>query len=305
MRQATPPVAGAPTEADSALYRTLVQTPESALRESLTRTFAGHEFLVVRGFLTDALDRLGVMMVDQMRAVRDLGCGVRKAEHPFDAEAAPEANAAAIAAMVASARLPVVLITHSKGSVDALTALVSAPAIRDRVTGWVSIQGAVQGSSVADFVAGENGGGGFLERLREAALVEIFKTVFRGSVEGLKALRTRDRVDYLQRNAAEILSIVTRIPTVAFGSAAPTDRSALRKVTRRFFADEPDNDGLVSVQRAVIPGARIVHDLDGPDHGDAVTHIPGQRGDRIKLTYALLSMLQPRVAGAAASSARL
>ena len=290
MSQATPPIAGAPTEADTRRYRALLQTPESALRDSLTQKFRGREFLVIRGFLTDALDRLGVMMVDQMRAVRDLGCEARKAEHPFDAEAAPGSNAAAIAAMVESARRPVVLITHSKGSVDALTALVSFPAIRERIAGWVSIQGAVQGSSVADFVAGGNGSG-FLERLRDAALVEIFKTVFRGSVEGLKALRTRDRVDYLHANAAEVQRIVSQIPTVAFGSAAPPERSALRKVTRRFFAEEPDNDGLVSVQRSVIPGARIVHDLDGPDHGDAVTHIPGQRWDRIKLTDALLSML--------------
>jgi hypothetical protein len=291
MSTATPPIAGAPSAADTERYATLLRTPEADLRATLSEKFRGHEFIVVRGFLTDPLERLGVMMADQMEAVTRLGCSARKPEPPFDAEAAPDANAAVIARMVQAARSPVVLITHSKGSVDTLTALVGAPAIRARVAGWVSIQGAVQGSSVADAVAGEDGGGIF-ERIREAALSGIFEHVFGGSVQGLKALRTRDRVEYLRRNAGEVRAVVTAIPTVAFGSAAPTSRSTLRKATNRFFADEPRNDGLVSVERSVIPGARIVHDLDGPDHGDAVTHIPAQRWDRIRLTYALLGMLR-------------
>ena len=85
---------------------------------------------------------------------------------------------------------------------------------------------------------------------------------------------------------------MAQIPTVAFGSAAPTSRSALRKVTAPFFSGEPNNDGLMAVERTVIPGARIIHDLDGPDHGDAVFDVPGpQNWDRIRLTYALLSLL--------------
>ena len=292
MIPATPPIAAGSSPAEGALYRNLVQTPENVLRSALAGRFAGHEFLVVRGFLTNALDRVGVMMVDQVRAVEALGCQARKPGSPFDGAAAPEVNAGAIVSLVESARMPVVLITHSKGSVDALTALVSAPAIRARIAGWVSIQGAVQGSPVADLVAGDRETeGGFLEPLRRRALSVIFERVFKGSVTSLDALRTRDRVAYLQRNAGEVQDIVTRIPTVAFGSAAPRRRSMLRVATHQFFAGEPSNDGLVSVERSVIPGARIVHDLDGPDHGDAVTDVPGQHWDRIKLTYALLSML--------------
>jgi hypothetical protein len=292
MLSATPPIAGAPNPTDTALYRTLLQTPASDLRTALTAKFRAHEFLVVRGFLTDALDRLGVMMADQIRAVRDLGCEARKPGPPFDSEAAPAVNASAIARAVDSARSPVILLTHSKGSVDALAALVSAPAIRDRVAGWVSLQGAIQGSPVADFVAGTgNGEGGFGEALRRAALTAIFERVFGGSLASLHALRTRDRVEYLQRNAGDVHAVLSRIPAVAFGSAAPRRRSMLRVATDWLFRNEPRNDGLVSVERSVIPGARIVHDLDGPDHGDAVTHVPGQGWDRIALTYALLSML--------------
>jgi hypothetical protein len=48
----------------------------------------------------------------------------------------------------------------------------------------------------------------------------------------------------------------------------------------------------MAVERTVIPGARIIHDLDGPDHGDAVFDVPGpQNWDRIRLTYALMSLL--------------
>lgn len=289
----TPPIAGTPKDADTKLYRDLLKKQESDLRAQLSKKFKGKEFILVRGFLTDALDRFGVMMEDQMQAVKNLGCPVRKVEDAFDSENPPDVNATEIARMVKSASLPVILVTHSKGSVDTLTALVNYPAIREKIAGWVSIQGAVQGSMVADFLTGKRANRwDLVEAAKRAALSAVFDLVFEGSVAGLDALRTKDRVDYLRRNADEIARIMTRIPTVAFGSAAPPSRSALRTVTAPFFGGEPNNDGLMSIERTVIPGARIVHDLEGPDHGDAVVDVPGpQDWDRIRLTYALLSLL--------------
>jgi hypothetical protein len=288
----TPPIADRPDDSATARYRDALAAGLPELRASLSAKFSANEFLLIRGFLTDALARAGVMMEDQLHAIASLGCPVRKIQAPFDSENAPAVNAVEIAREVTAARRPLILVTHSKGSVDTLAALVNHPQIRERVAGWVSIQGAVQGSPVADFLVGEPAGGANLaDAAKRAALTTIFGQVFQGSLAALDALRTRDRVDDLRRNSTQIQAIVGRIPTVAFGSAAPTSRSALRNVTDPFFHGEPDNDGLVSVQRSVIPGARIVHDLDGPDHGDAVTRVPGQNRDRIRLTYALLSLL--------------
>jgi hypothetical protein len=288
----TPAIGGTPDQAETKRYREQLPRPESDLRMELARKFERHEFIVVRGFLTDALDRLGLMMKDQLQAITNLGRPVRKVTAPFDSGNTPDVNATVIAAMVRSAELPVILVTHSKGSIDTLTALVRDPAIQEKIAGWVSIQGAMQGSTVADFLVGTRANQlSLVEAAKRAALSVVFDVLFRGSIGALDALRTKDRVDYLQRNAAQIQNIVQRIPTVSFGSAAPTSRSTLRQVTDPFFKSEPLNDGLVSVQRTVIPGARIVHDLDGPDHGNAVMAVSGQDWDRIRLTYALLSRL--------------
>src|SRR5262249_14930189 len=138
-----------------------------------------------------------------------------------------------------------------------------------------SIQGAVQGSTVADFLVGTaTTRWNLVEAAKRAVLSTAFDLVFKGSVVGMDALRTGDRVEYLRRNADEVRKIPERIPVVAFGSAAPTSRSALRTVTDLFFTGEPHNDGLMPVERTVIPGAKIVHDLNGPDHGDAVMDTP-------------------------------
>ena len=286
-----PAIAETPSVEGMKRYRDALEAEPTALRVALSARFSGKEFILVRGFLTDALDRFGVMMADQVQAVMALGCPVRKVQAPFDSENAPDVNAMEIARTVKSASHPVVLITHSKGSVDTLAALVNYPEIRGSVAGWVSIQGAVQGSAVADFFVGVTHAS-LVETAKRALLTAIFSSVFSGSVASLDALRTRDRVAYLRQNAADIQKIVGQVPTVAFGSAAPTSRSALRTVTDPFFPREPKNDGLVSVERSVIPGALIIHDLDGPDHADAVTDVPGPQGcDRIRLTHALLSVL--------------
>src|SRR5262245_7407399 len=63
-------------------YRSRLRQPETELRDTLSPTFAGKEFLLVRGFLTDALDRLGMMMEDQIRAIEHLGRPVRKVAAP-------------------------------------------------------------------------------------------------------------------------------------------------------------------------------------------------------------------------------
>jgi triacylglycerol esterase/lipase EstA (alpha/beta hydrolase family) len=269
----------------TAAYQELRREGRAALISALSTRLADKQFVLVRGFLTDLLDRADVMMADQRRAVEALQCRVYKPR--FDSEQPPSVNAVAIAETVRS--IPwrtgrdVILITHSKGSVDTLTALVEHPAMGDRIAGWISIQGAVHGSPVADRLAGPAG-------LEVSLLSMTVQHIFRGSVEALRALQTGERERYLVENTAQIANIVRRIPTLAYGSAARMARSTLRKVTTRFFRDG-FNDGLVSMQHTVIPGAAIVQEVDGPDHGDAVTAVPLQPFDRIGMTYALLSVL--------------
>jgi hypothetical protein len=258
----------------------------TALGPGLTARFSGKAFVLVRGFLTDTLDQAGVMMSDQWAAVTMLGGRPRKPT--FNSEDAPPVNAPKIAATIVKAAGagagPVFLVTHSKGSVDTLVALVEHPDLWPHVAGWISIQGAIQGSSVADTLSAE-------PTIR-GALAQILRTVFGGSVESLESLRTHDRVAYLQAHSARIAGLVEAIPIVAYGSSVEERPSALQFVTAPFFGAEPRNDGLVALDRTDIPGARFaVLDVPGPDHGDAVTRVPLQTWDRIAMTHTLLSLL--------------
>src|SRR5262245_16023639 len=110
MSEHTPPIDESPRPEHTRLYRDALQKPVADLRAELAPRFEGNEFILVRGFLTDVLDRAGVMMADQLQAVRDLHRPARKAANPFDSENAPDANAAVIAGMVRAATLPVIFV---------------------------------------------------------------------------------------------------------------------------------------------------------------------------------------------------
>jgi hypothetical protein len=256
-----------------------------ALRAALTARYSGTPFVLVRGFLTDLLDSAGVMMREQISAVTGIGGHPSKPE--LDAESAPAVNALAIAAEirhVSSGPGSVTLITHSKGSVDALTALVAHEDLRTHVGGWISLQGAIQGSAVADALANNP--------VVRPGLAAVFQHVLGGSIDALDSLRTQDRAGYLNHHVAKITAITQAIPIVSYGSAPAGRSSALRDGTRPFFRDEPENDGLMAIDRTAIPGARwSVCDVPGPDHADAVVGVPGQSWDRVAMTHALLRLL--------------
>jgi hypothetical protein len=262
-------------------------------RGNLAARFGGKKFILVRGFVTDALEALDAMMEDQETAVREIG------GHPlkpvFDSGKPPSINAPVIAQAIrdAGGGGPVFLITHSKGSVDTLAALVENRDIRAHVAGWVSLQGAIGGSVVADKLVGGN------PVLREAL----------GRIAAFESLQTGERAGYLRTHEDAITEIVQAIPIVAYGSSAEISRSALRLVTSQVFAaaGEHRNDGLVAIDCTRIPGAMFtVSEDSGPDHADAVVNIPpeirrripmmhalvpGQGWDRIAMTHALLSLL--------------
>ena len=94
-----------------------------------------------------------------------------------------------MAGAIEAAKSKIVLVTHSKGCLDSLSALVDHAALRTKVAAWVAIQGPFRGAAMADVLA-EPGIVGALELLG-------------GSGAALEDMRSERRLAYHHRDNAK------------------------------------------------------------------------------------------------------
>lgn len=151
----------------------------------------------------------------------------------------------AVLAMPPETRL--VLVTHSKGAVDAMEALASFPELAGRVLALVAVSGAVNGSPVADAVPGSLAR--FVEEMRLATCPPG------EGMEAVESLRRRVRLDWLAAH---------RLPqaTACYSLPAFARRENISAVLKPFHdilsASDPLNDSLVLCSDAVIPGSTLL-----------------------------------------------
>jgi len=196
-------------------------------------------------------------------------------------------NAPIVAAAIRDSAQPVILVTHSKGSVDALEALRAEPSLRPKVKGWVSLQGAFFGSPVADLLLD----GSLLDPVVATAILWIFG----GTKEAAEGLTTGASRAYYRDHAAAIGAVVREVPAIAFASTldgtsgAPT--KTLLEIPRELMWREGiRSDGLVPTDAAVLPGMSFVK-ISGIDHIAPV--MPAlERFDRVRMTKALLLVVR-------------
>lgn len=196
-------------------------------------------------------------------------------------------NAPVIASAIRESAKPVILITHSKGSVDALEALLTTPALRTRVKGWISLQGAFFGSPVAD-------------RLLDGSLLnplfaQVILGLLGGTGESAQGLTTAASLAYYRERAAAITPLLREIPSVAFastvGSAPGAQPVTSLEIPYELMArDGIRNDGLIPLDAAVLPGMDFVK-VAGVDHIAPV--MPARLPlNRVRMTQALLLALR-------------
>jgi hypothetical protein len=141
----------------------------------------------------------------------------------------------------------IILVTHSKGTVDALEALVAYPELTNRVVAVVSVSGAVNGSPIADVVP---------EALATLAEEARLSACPKGEgIEAVESLRRSVRLGWLASHA--LPKTVRYYSLAAF--AGPEDISVILKP---FYAilgrTEPFNDSLVVCSDAIIPGSTLL-----------------------------------------------
>lgn len=241
----------------------------------------GHKVLLVPGYLGDLYPDY---FNDQLRWLSSIG--VAREKLPIHSGQSVRVNGPIIAAAIAHSSKPVILITHSKGSIDALEALLSDVNARRKVRGWLSLQGTFFGSPVADKLLD----GSLLNPLVSTLILGFLG----GTQESAQGLTTGTARAYYRSHAAAIAPLLREVPALAFASAVGSTRedqpSTALEIPHQLMAREGiRNDGLVPLESALLPGMNYVK-VSGVDH--IATVMPARRPfSRVRMTQALLLAL--------------
>ncbi len=216
---------------------------------------AGRRVLLAYGLAGEAIARLSVVGFDYMgtQLAWLRASGAEAEVVPLPTAAPVEDNAALLAEALLAEAEPCLLISHSKGGLESLAALVR-PGVAAHCAGFLALQSPFYGSPVADALLQSAGLHGAARQL--AQLLRV------GSGEGLVDLTTANRQEWMARYAAEIASLTATIPVLSIGtqvkrgSAVGPDRRYLPIAEWLEKRGAGPNDGLVPVASALLPGAR-------------------------------------------------
>jgi len=215
------------------------------------------------------------------------GAGIAAEIADVDTENSVVDNAAHLAGIMARVDGPVCFVTHSKGELDLLEYLRTAPpADRARVRCWIAMQAPFAGSPVADLATEVSG-------LPEFADVSLRALGERG--QSLFDLTTRVRADYLREHHAELAAVMAEVNPLCLATYVE-DPGDFRQPTSWSYPAMiwmhergVPNDGLVAVRSATEICSRSLT-LEGLDHTGIVA--PGVIAsiDQQALMKALLTL---------------
>lgn len=157
----------------------------------------------------------------------------------------------------------VVLVGHSKGGVEALSALSLYPELRGHVRAVVTLQAPFGGSVIANDVVSTPP----LRQLMDVA----FPSLLHGNPGSVEDLSYARRMEFLRQHPYP-----ADIPTLSLATSRLSRRSLLRPLCA-YVHDRYGwaSDGLVAAVDAEIPGSRVVR-LEDMDHAEAaLTGLPG------------------------------
>ncbi len=140
-----------------------------------------------------------------------------------------------------------IFVTHSKGTVDTLEALVKYPSIAERTAALISFSGAVNGSPLAD---------AFPEFLLTLVHEMPLSSCPPGEgTEAVESLRRNVRISWLSSH--QLPKNVRYYSLAAFASRENTSRM-LRPFFDILAKTDPVNDGMVLCSDAIIPGSTLL-----------------------------------------------
>ena len=220
-----------------------------------------HLYLLVKGMLGDELP--GYLEDNQARLEKR---GLETREVAVDTEGRLADNVKVVREALLDAAYfgrTVVLVGHSKGGVEALSALALHPELRRHVRAVVAMQPPFGGSVIANDLVSTPA----LRRLLDVA----FPSLFQGTAGAVEDLSYAARKAFVRQHPHPL-----DVPTVALATSRLSRRSLMRPLCA--YVHERYGwacDGLVNALDAEVPGSRVVR-LDDMDHAEAaLTGLPG------------------------------
>ncbi|MFO7653531.1 MAG: hypothetical protein R6X25_06880 [Candidatus Krumholzibacteriia bacterium] len=147
----------------------------------------------------------------------------------FNTQQGVEENGAAIADFLAgSTGKSVTIVSHSKGGLDTLQALLENRGLwGETVTGWIALQPPFAGSPVADNVP--------------AALAGPLLTALGGDEQALLDLQTAPRTEYMADRVGEIAELTAAIPVIScYSTFTASPAQSFGNVGREFASQVLD-----------------------------------------------------------------
>lgn len=229
--------------------------------------------------------RLVEYLTHQVRQLKDDGFDAEIAD--IDTGAGVQENGAHIGEILARQHCPTWIVTHSKGGLDTLEALIRRPEVRRYVDGWVAFQAAFQGSPIADVACTTRKA----RRIGSAAL-----KLLGADPAAICDLTMEARGRYLDENAIEIAQLLADVPVMCVGTASAKGLLPSWPTVKWMEDRGLRNDGLVPVTSTILPGAHYVL-LEGLAHGEVATnHLLSRRKfeqiDLLKVLFALMLQRQ-------------
>jgi len=271
-------------------FQNLMHTKNINLDLATLQTF---KIIFVPGLLADPVDDVYGYFKDEMTALKTLGLKQDSdfmmigPKQGFSGEQSIDTNLEVISSEVRASDRPVLLISHSKGSVDALAALVKYPDLRSKVKAWFSIQAPFWGSPIADAIT---------PMPIDSTLLEGIIKLFHGTMASVSELRRPERRDFMNSNAAEITKVISQVKTISFASSKgflfrmlALSAIDLGYCLPKYNCNGSFIDGLVEVDDALLPGTDYIN-VTGLDHLDTVLSV-GSDLDRQQFMRTMATML--------------
>ena len=216
---------------------------------------SGRRVLLAYGLAGEAIARLSVVGFDYMgtQLAWLRACGAKAEVVALPTAAAVEDNATLLAKALTAEAEPCLLLSHSKGGLESLSALLR-PGVAAHCAAFLALQSPFYGSPVADALLHSPGFHGAARRL--AQLLRV------GSGAGLVDLTSAVRTAWMEERAAQIAALTSLLPVLCVASqvkrdtAVGPDRRYLPLAEWLERRGAGANDGLVPVASALLPGAR-------------------------------------------------
>ena len=287
---------GRPTEANPGVwgtnatyeYAALLERRDQAFTASHVEALKKYKVLFVPGLLTDVYLSIGLPYFDEyIKWLKSLGVDAERVG--VESEGSPRLNALTLAVYVYKSEKPVLIVSHSKGGIDTLEALLRFPDLKEKIKGWIPIQGPFYGSPIADDITDNP--------IRNFFVVMLLNMAD-GDSEALKSLTTDVRKQILVRHYEAIRSLSREIPIVSLATHIEDEPWKL-DTSMEFYRDSMArqgirSDGLVPLESAIFPGSDYVA-LSEVDHAITTRWSLFLSFDRIRSTKILLAMLLNRI----------